>query len=51
MTTASCPPDVNLSKELGSVVLVISSVLEESRHGLKARKMLKSSVPVICWKG
>lgn len=51
MTTASCLPNVILSKELGAAVLVISSVLEGSRQGLKVRKILKSSVPMICWKG
>ena len=42
---------VNLSKEFASVVFVIfSSVLEENRQGLKAMKILKNSVPMICWK-
>lgn len=52
MTSASCLPSVNLRKELGPFVFVIfSSALKESRQGLEAKKILKSSVPMISWKG
>lgn len=52
MTSASCVPYVNLRKELGPFVFVIfSSALKDSRQGLAAKKILKSSVPMICWKG
>lgn len=52
MTSASCVPNVNLRKELGPFVFVIfSSALKDSRQGLAAKKILKSSVPMICWKG
>lgn len=51
VTSASCLPNVNLGKDLGPFVFVIlSSALTERRQGLEAKKTLKSSVPLICWK-
>lgn len=52
MTSPSHLPNVSLRNKLGPFVfLIFSSAWKERRQGLEAKKILKSFVPVVCWKG